>query len=465
MADTPDRASGLIACLQAARQAAARGADDLAKTCYLQALQHDSGDFDALHELATLAYASGHRSAAKSAWQRAIALHRDRPEAQVGLANVHAEEENWSEARRLYTAALQLQSDLAAAHQGLARVLDVLQEPAEQHWQQGFAGHAVVSLPYRGTGQGLPLLLLVCARHGNIPTRHWLDDRHFAITAVYAEFHDDTEELPEHALIVNLIGDADHSPMALQRAGDIVRRSGAPVINHPEQVARSDRCSHAHRMADIDALVCAAVTRMTRQACATKHWSYPMLLRAPGFHAGRHFYKVEGQEALAATLAALPGDDLLAIDFIDARGRDGLVRKFRVMFIDGRMYPLHLAISPDWKVHYFSAAMADNPAYRAEEALFLQDMPATLGKPAMAALQTLQARLALDFAGVDFALTADGRVLLFECNATMALYPVADDPRFEHRRAAVTAALHAARSMLERRAQRGERMASWQQEP
>ena len=42
----------------------------------------------------------------------------------------------------------------------------------------------------RGTAQGLPVLLLVAAKGGNIPTQLLLDDRVFAVTAVYTEFAD-----------------------------------------------------------------------------------------------------------------------------------------------------------------------------------------------------------------------------------------------------------------------------------
>ena len=66
-----------------------------------------------------------------------------------------------------------------------------------------------------------------------------------------------------------------------------------------------------------------------------------------------------------------------------------MARKYRVMFIDGRAYPLHLAISSDWKVHYFSAAMASNAAHRQEEQRFLTDMPAAIGATAMAALDAI----------------------------------------------------------------------------
>ncbi len=438
--------------LQLARRLVARGDDEAARQVYLEALRHDTKDFDALHELAILAYDSGHRSAAKTAWRRAVSFHPDRTEGWVSLATVYFEEENWQEARQLYAAALKLQPDCIPAHQGMARVLEILHEPAEAHWQQGFIGHSVLTMPYRGQGLGLPLLLLVCARSGNIPTKHWIDDRHFAVTAIYAEFYDGLPPLPPHALIVNLIGDADIGRAALIRAREIIEQSSAPVINPPDRVLVTDRSSNARRMADIPGLVAAGMTAMTRSALLSAKLSYPFLLRSPGFHAGRHFYRVEKPESLQDALAVLPGEGLLAIEFLDARGKDGLVRKFRVMFIQGVMYPLHLAISADWKVHYFSSAMAENQAYREEEARFLQDMQATLGSKAMLALKNLQERLALDFAGVDFALAEDGSVLLFECNATMAIYPAEPDAIWDYRRPALNAALEAARRMLFQRA-------------
>ena len=96
-------------------------------------------------------------------------------------------------------------------------------------------------------------------------------------------------------------------------------------------------------------------------------------------------------------------------------------------------YPLHLAISADWKVHYFTAAMAKSAAYRAEERRFLDDMPAVLGARAMAALAGIGAALRLDYAGVDFALAPDGSVLLFEANATMVIVPPNSDPIWDYR--------------------------------
>jgi len=122
------------------------------------------------------------------------------------------------------------------------------------------------------------------------------------------------------------------------------------------------------------------------------------------------------------------------------------------MSLDGRLYPLHLAVSADWKVHYFTAAMAQSPAFRAEEAAFLEDeLAETLGRPAVDALARIGAVLGLDYAGMDFAIDGDGRVLLFEANATMVINPPEPDPIWDYRRPAVDRALAAAKALLVRR--------------
>ena len=118
------------------------------------------------------------------------------------------------------------------------------------------------------------------------------------------------------------------------------------------------------------------------------------------------------------------------------------------MMIDGRLYPLHLAISDHWKIHYFSADMAERREHRMEEARFLEEMETVLGEKAISALHALGSALALDYAGVDFGLNADGEVLLFEANATMVVEQPADDPRWDYRRAAVQRIHDAVRAML-----------------
>jgi glutathione synthase/RimK-type ligase-like ATP-grasp enzyme len=179
---------------------------------------------------------------------------------------------------------------------------------------------------------------------------------------------------------------------------------------------------------------------------------FPLLLRRPGFHTGEHFVHVAGPDELAAAVDSLSAaDELMLITYLDARGPDGMSRKYRVMFVDGVMYPLHLAVSADWKVHYFSSAMAQNAAFREEERAFLADTAGTLGAPAMAALRRVCATLDLEYAGIDFAVGPDGSVLLFEANATMVVFPPSPDPMWDYRRRAIDEVLEACGRMLSRR--------------
>jgi hypothetical protein len=148
---------------------------------------------------------------------------------------------------------------------------------------------------------------------------------------------------------------------------------------------------------------------------------------------------------------------VILMDFVDTRGADGLYRKYRAMIVDGRLYPLHLAVSSSWKVHFFTAGMADQPAHRALDAAFLSDMPGVLGDRAMRALETVRDCLGLDYGGVDFALSADGEVVVFEANATMVVYPPPPDPIWDYRRAPTERVLQAVRAMIVERSGRSPR--------
>jgi tetratricopeptide (TPR) repeat protein len=456
MAAAPD----LDADLAEARRLAASGNDAAARRRYLQILHQDPTHFAVLIELGNLAYAASYREAARSAYEQAVLCHPGNPVGRVNLGNLLAEEGEFAAARGQYEAALAADPDLAEAHQGLARML--LEEgrasAAEPHFRRGFTGRSLVARPYRGAGTGIAVLLLVSARGGNIPTRHLLDDRRFAVTALYADFHDPAIELPRHDIVFNAIGEADLCGEALAGADAVLARTTAPVINPPARIRPTGRAENAQRLAGIAGLVVPAIRATTADALlAAPDLAFPLLLRAPGFHTGRNFLRVEQRADLAAAVAALPAGPILHIAVLNARGADGMARKYRVMIIDGGLYPLHLAISADWKVHYFSAGMATNAAWRAEEQRFLDDMPGVLGAQAAAALEAIGRRLALDYAGVDFGLSPDGRVLLFEANAAMVINPPDPDPLWDYRRPAIERALDAARRMVAERAEGSER--------
>jgi hypothetical protein len=169
--------------------------------------------------------------------------------------------------------------------------------------------------------------------------------------------------------------------------------------------------------------------------------------RPAASHGGQGVCLLRTPEALAAARPAQAGVRYLT-RFCDYRSPDRQYRKYRMFFIDRRPYAYHLAISPDWMVHWHSAGMLADPWKLAEERAFLADPEAALGPRAMRAVETIGQRLDLDFAGIDFALLPDGKVLVFEANPTMLAHPEPADGPIAYRNAAVDRIRAAFLSML-----------------
>ncbi|MGA7525554.1 MAG: hypothetical protein WBW84_24110 [Acidobacteriaceae bacterium] len=364
-----------------------------------------------------------------------------------------------------YEWALAADPSCKQAHAGLYYAFSGLGDmhSAASHLAKALQLQAVITLPWHGQGSPLSILLLLSINAGNVLIQRFLDDRIFQTHIVIVEFYEDWMPLPPHDLVINGIGDADVRAEALSAAESILARSSAPLINSPAAVRETDRCGNAQRLAGIPGLITARTMALPRASLTVPHASaqlaalgfdFPLLLRAPGFHMGQHFVQVGRSSDLAGELSRLPGDDLIVLQYLDGRGEDGCMRKYRVLFIDGKFYPVHAAVSSDWKIHYFSAEMATHPERRAEDAAFLADMEGVLGLSTMTVLQEIEAKLGLDYGGIDFGLNRKGEVLLFEANATMAVYRPDANPCWDYRRPSVERIYTAVQQMLISRAGR-----------
>jgi Tetratricopeptide repeat len=440
-----------------------QGLFEEAKRDYLELLRRRPTDFGALNDFGTLVLKAGYKEAARTLFNEAVRHHPDNPMGHVNLANLLFLTDQHEPAREHFQAALRIDPDHIHAHRGMAYLLAEIGDTAgaRRHRDKAFKNHFLTTLPYRGDGRAIPVLLLVSAAGGNIPTDSILDDRYFQTTVLVTEYDDPSLPLPAHDLIFNSIGDADLCREGLEAACSVLGRTDRPVINDPRAVLKTGRASNVERLRGLPNVVAPRMATVPRHVLAgseaaaavvSKGFAFPFLVRAPGFHTGRYFARVENSQALAAAAAELPGEDLCLIEQLDARDGDGFFHKFRVMIIDRKIYPLHLAISRHWKVHYFRADMADSPANRAKDAAFLDDMANVLGRRGMAALERINTELDLDYGGIDFAVNAEGDILLFEANATMVLVPLSHEQKWDYRRPAFDKVFAAVRTMLMQKA-------------
>jgi len=399
---------------------------DLAERSLRRALELDPADKEAHAALSTLHYRMDRFEAARDHAEQALALDPGMILARRNLAGIHAREGREGEARR--------HRDLAYGTQNLF----VLAAPrAEQR-----------------------VLVLTTTDSGNVPDRFLLPADQYTRLYWFIEYARDgqADALPPYDVVFNLIADEDAAARSAEPVQRFLATCTRPVFNRPGPIARTRRDLAPALFDAVEGVVIPGVARIDAKtlarlgpvrAAALAGVQTPLLLRPIGSHGGHRLMlfgsAADEREAAAATV---PGRDHYVTAFHDFRAGDGLYRKYRVIFVDRRPYPYHLAIGPDWMVHYVTSGTADHPERRDEERAFLEDPEAALGKTAMDAIRAIGERIDLDFCGVDFTLLSDGRVLLFEANATMLVHPEAEDGPLAHKTPYVARILNAFRAML-----------------
>ncbi len=262
-------------------------------------------------------------------------------------------------------------------------------------------------------------------------------------------------ELHPYRVILNLITDPDQNPKSLENLGKLLREYSGRVINRPEAVARSTRDRVAKLLDGTPGLITPKVLRVRNArpdllttAIERAGMSFPLIVRLAGTHTGQIVGLFDRMDDLRAAVTGR-GEHVIT-EFVDFRSEDGLYRKYRAFFIGGKIILRHMLTSDAWSVHAADRKrfMIDKPHLIDEEkALFQQPegaFPDMIGET----LQTIRDRMPLDYFGLDFARSADGRAILFEANSTMNFFPFVADPRLDHVRKCLKPAQEAFHQML-----------------
>ena len=391
---------------------------------------------------------------AVAGFRRALALKPDYAMAQYQLGQVLADCGQTAPAVAAFEAALALQPNFPEAHRSLGSLLQGTGDDAEAatHFAAALQLQPLITRPARAGTATFSVLMLLAPGRGNTPidyfTRDVGYDSHILLFVPGVDY--DADALHRRADVVfNLISDVDLGADLLAPAAALLQRIGRPVVNHPDRIRPTDRASIARRLAGLPDVVMPPTERYERAALArpVPGLALPVLLRPAGTHGGEGLELIDEPGEIAAEVAASPHGAFYLTHFVDYRAADGKYRKYRLMFVGDQILPYHLAIADDWKVHYYRTEMARHAWMRQEEAAFLNDAAAVFGERAFAALRAVRAAVGLEFFGIDCSLDRDGRLVVFEVNATMLIH---DDrePEFAYKLAPVARIRSAVETML-----------------
>ncbi len=294
----------------------------------------------------------------------------------------------------------------------------------------------------RGTGPRVLALVAPGDLMANTPLDFLLAGSDAVLHLHFVTPDDPLTDLPPHDVAMLAIGEAPDRRALLRSLAPRLAAWPRPVVNAAaDRIAGLTRDGVARRLQGVPGLVCPPTLRLTRAGLAplllgagpeTLHpgLDWPLILRPEGSHAGAGMERVGDALHLADLLAETGTERFYLTRFVDYRGANGLFAKARVVLIDGRPYPVHLALSQDWIVHYLSAGMDTHADRRAAEAAWIAGFADGFARRHAAALAALADRIGLDYVGLDCAELPDGRLLVFEVDVALIVHDMDDAARF-----------------------------------
>jgi Flp pilus assembly protein TadD len=413
-------------------------------------------DFTQMYvNLANACIELGDLAEAETQLHEAIARDPDAAAAHANLGSLYMRLDRYDLAEAPTRKALAIDPTIIAAHQNLAAILALRDDPhADAHRDAAYRQQQIFIEPSAGTER--KALILTSSGSGNVPYLHLLPRARYNRILWHLAYARPGQEkdLPAYDFVFNAVADPDAAAEAQNAAERFAQICQRPFINRPDRVSSTLRSVMPTLLGSVPDTVIPNTRRFARgeddleQSILASDLRFPLILRPAGRHGGEGARLVRSAEELETGLPR--SEAFYATEFVNYRSTDGWYRKYRAIFVDREPYPYHLAIGARWLLHYKSADMQSDSARRVEEAAFLRNPAAAISPRAMAALRHIAALLDLDYAGIDFSLLPDGRLLFFEANATMLVHPE-DDPLFAYKNEAADTIFAAVDTMIGRR--------------
>jgi hypothetical protein len=270
--------------------------------------------------------------------------------------------------------------------------------------------------------------------------------------------------LPDHDVAIVIASDSEECRDALRKIDHLAARWPRPLLNPPRLVGNLDRDKLHRVLGGIEGLEIPATIGVSRaQLLDVMHstradsgiaadLSFPVIVRPRGSHAGAGLARIDDRDALFRYLDARQEEEFFIARFVDYASDDGLFRKYRIVFIDGRPYACHLAIADRWDIWYLNAGMSLSAAKRLEEEAFMRTFDAGFARRHQAALSGVAGRIGLDYFTVDCAETKNGSLLIFEVDNTAIVHDMDPPDIFPYKLPQMRKVFDAFAAMLDRRA-------------
>ncbi|MDQ2865871.1 MAG: hypothetical protein M3R51_06560 [Candidatus Eremiobacteraeota bacterium] len=351
---------------------------------------------------------------------REIALHQN-------LAHALYESGDTPQAIVAHERALMLDPRSVSSHLALYELLQITGErkAALEHQREAFESQRLFSHAAPNEKRSVLLLCAPGDWQANIPVDFLLDRSTTSAHKLYLidAVHLQRDTIPPHDVVWNAIAESPDAAPYLSLAESVFSADRKPRLNEPARVLATARLLLPQTLGASGAIA-APTTEIPRESLERGEvpFALPVIVRPVGSHAGMGLEKIGMMQEFAAYALRVEAQRYFVSPFIDYSSADGLFRKYRIVFVDGEPYPVHLAISPKWMIHYYNAPMSENLWMRNEEAAFLENLRRVFDGSIYDVLLAIARAVRLEYFGIDCAITRDNRVLVFEADPAMLVH-------------------------------------------
>lgn len=274
------------------------------------------------------------------------------------------------------------------------------------------------------------------------------------------------ETLPEHDVAIVAVGESDEHRIVLKEIEWMIAAWPRPVLNRPDRVvplAREHLCGLLQQVPGLAVPLTARIDRATFERLGGGEipltdilgdGAFPLIARPVNSHAGLGLERLDGAAAITPYLNERREAEFYVSRFVDYRSADGLYRKYRIVFVDGRPFACHMAIADQWRIWYLNAGMRENAEKRMAEAAFMAEFDEDFGRRHAVVLGTLADRIGLDYFAIDCAEMPTGELLLFEADIAMIVHDMDDPQIYPYKPPQMRKVFDAFRAMLRRAGKR-----------